>query len=88
MSEKDKEEFEAFKKRSPKYNPGMSDHDKTDGESEDIDIMTMIITKPFKMIHQIKKPLIKTIKMLLIKKKNMITMQKIQQKLKLNKGIL
>ncbi|HDH6738668.1 TPA: hypothetical protein PI943_002411 [Staphylococcus aureus] len=36
MSEKDKEEFEAFKKRSPKYNPGMSDHDKTDGESEDI----------------------------------------------------
>ncbi|MEB6834234.1 hypothetical protein M1255_06380 [Staphylococcus aureus] len=36
MSEKDKEEFEAFKKRSPKYNPGMSDHDKTYGESEDI----------------------------------------------------
>ncbi|HHC9157985.1 TPA: hypothetical protein ACN2QV_002903, partial [Staphylococcus aureus] len=36
MSEKDKEEFEAFKKRSPKYNPGMSDHDETDGESEDI----------------------------------------------------
>lgn len=36
MSEKDKEEFEAFKKRSPKYNQGMSDHDETDGESEDI----------------------------------------------------
>lgn len=36
MSEKDKEEFEAFKKRGPKYNPGMSDHDETDGESEDI----------------------------------------------------
>ncbi|HDC9061512.1 TPA: hypothetical protein O9O87_002656 [Staphylococcus aureus] len=36
MSEKDKEEFEAFKKRSRKYNPGMSDHDETDGESEDI----------------------------------------------------
>ncbi|HDD0971459.1 TPA: hypothetical protein O9841_002182 [Staphylococcus aureus] len=36
MSEKDKEEFEAFKKRSPKYNPGMSDHDETDDESEDI----------------------------------------------------
>ncbi|HCV3595743.1 TPA: hypothetical protein OV870_002508 [Staphylococcus aureus] len=36
MSEKDKEEFEAFKKRIPKYNPGMSDHDETDGESEDI----------------------------------------------------
>lgn len=36
MSEKDKEEFEAFKKRSPKYNPGTSDHDETDGESEDI----------------------------------------------------
>ncbi|MBO8786187.1 hypothetical protein INP17_13295 [Staphylococcus aureus] len=36
MSEKDKEEFEAFKKRSTKYNPGMSDHDETDGESEDI----------------------------------------------------
>lgn len=36
MSEKDKEEFEAFKKRSPKYNPGMSDYDETDGESEDI----------------------------------------------------
>lgn len=36
MSEKDKEEFEAFKKRSPKYTPGMSDHDETDGESEDI----------------------------------------------------
>ncbi|HFF7950049.1 TPA: hypothetical protein ACGEY1_002559 [Staphylococcus aureus] len=36
MSEKDKEEFEAFKKRSLKYNPGMSDHDETDGESEDI----------------------------------------------------
>ncbi|HHW9522441.1 TPA: hypothetical protein ACU3HK_002650 [Staphylococcus aureus] len=36
MSEKDKEEFEAFKKRSPKYNPGMSDHDEKDGESEDI----------------------------------------------------
>lgn len=36
MSEKDKEEFEAFKKRSPKYNPGMNDHDETDNESEDI----------------------------------------------------
>ncbi|EVI94909.1 hypothetical protein [Staphylococcus aureus] len=36
MSEKDKEEFEAFKKRSPKYNPGMNNHDETDGESEDI----------------------------------------------------
>ncbi|MDN8681905.1 hypothetical protein Q0M65_08405 [Staphylococcus aureus] len=36
MSEKDKEEFEAFKKRSPKYNPGMSDQSEMDGESEDI----------------------------------------------------
>ncbi|HCY8636729.1 TPA: hypothetical protein O2A66_002190 [Staphylococcus aureus] len=36
MSEKDKEEFEAFKKRSPKYNPGMSDQAEMDGESEDI----------------------------------------------------
>ncbi len=36
MSEKDKEEFEAFKKRSPKYNPGMSDQAETDNESEDI----------------------------------------------------
>ncbi|MDT2992746.1 hypothetical protein [Staphylococcus argenteus] len=36
MSEKDKEEFEAFKKRSPKYNPGMNNHDETDNESEDI----------------------------------------------------
>ncbi|HDP4588947.1 TPA: hypothetical protein P6Q15_001720 [Staphylococcus aureus] len=36
MSEKDKEEFEAFKKRSPKYNPGMSDQAEMDNESEDI----------------------------------------------------
>ncbi|KMS24711.1 lipoprotein, partial [Staphylococcus aureus] len=36
MSEKDKEEFEAFKKRSPKYNPDMNNYDQTDGESEDI----------------------------------------------------
>ncbi|MCG9810789.1 hypothetical protein [Staphylococcus argenteus] len=36
MSEKDKEEFEALKKRSPKYNPGMNNHDETDNESEDI----------------------------------------------------
>ena len=35
MSEKDKEEFEAFK-RSPKYNPGMSDQAEMDNESEDI----------------------------------------------------
>lgn len=36
MSEKDKEEFEAFKKRIPKYNPGMSDQAEMDNESEDI----------------------------------------------------
>ncbi|MFG6221521.1 hypothetical protein ACF741_07130 [Staphylococcus aureus] len=36
MSEKDKEEFEAFKKRSHKYNPGMSDKAEMDNESEDI----------------------------------------------------
>lgn len=36
MSEKDKEEFEALKKRSPKYNPGMNNHDEMDNESEDI----------------------------------------------------
>lgn len=36
MSEKDKEEFEAFKKRSPKYNPGMNNHDEMDNDSEDI----------------------------------------------------
>ncbi|HDA2810766.1 TPA: hypothetical protein QE959_000755 [Staphylococcus aureus] len=36
MSEKDKKEFEAFKKRSPKYNPGMSDQAETDNESENI----------------------------------------------------
>ncbi|HDA2021019.1 TPA: hypothetical protein O4400_001646 [Staphylococcus aureus] len=36
MSEKDKEEFEAFKKRSPKYNPGMNDQAEMDNESEDI----------------------------------------------------
>lgn len=36
MSEKDKEEFEAFKKRSPKYNTGMSDQAEMDNESEDI----------------------------------------------------
>ena len=36
MSEKDKEEFEAFKKRSPKYNPGMSDQAEMNNESEDI----------------------------------------------------
>lgn len=36
MSEKDKEEFEAFKKRSPKYNPGMSNQAEMDNESEDI----------------------------------------------------
>lgn len=36
MSEKDKEEFEAFKKRSPKYNPVMSDQAEMDNESEDI----------------------------------------------------
>ncbi|HDP5854853.1 hypothetical protein I6B58_11365 [Staphylococcus aureus] len=36
MLEKDKEEFEAFKKRSPKYNPGMSDQAEMDNESEDI----------------------------------------------------
>ncbi|SQE61737.1 lipoprotein [Staphylococcus aureus] len=88
MSEKDKEEFEAFKKRSPKYNPGMNNHDETDGESEDIHIMTLIITKQFKMTYQIKKSTIKMIKMLLIKKKNMIMGQIILKKLKLNNGIL
>ncbi|BDV05779.1 TPA: hypothetical protein OYE06_002576 [Staphylococcus aureus] len=36
MSEKDKEEFEAFKKRSPKYNPGMNNQAEMDNESEDI----------------------------------------------------
>ncbi|CAM4101463.1 hypothetical protein CD116_10680 [Staphylococcus schweitzeri] len=36
MSEKDKEEFEAFKKSSPKYNPGMNNQAETEGESEDI----------------------------------------------------
>ena len=36
MSKKDKEEFEAFKKRSPKYNPGMNDQAEMDNESEDI----------------------------------------------------
>lgn len=88
MSEKDKEEFEAFKKRSPKYNPGMSDHDKTDGESEDIQHHDNDNNKAIQNDTPDQKAVDKTIKMLLIKKKNMITMQKIQQKLKLNKGIL
>lgn len=72
MSEKDKEEFEAFKKRSPKYNPGMSDQAEMVSRKT-FNIMILTITKPFKMIHQIKKSMIKTIKMLLIKKKNTIT---------------
>lgn len=55
----------------------MSDHDKTDGESEDIQHqVTMIITKPFKNDTPDQKAVDKNDKMLLIKKKNMITMQK------------
>lgn len=36
MLEKDKEEFEVFKKRSFKYNLGMNNYDEIDGELEDI----------------------------------------------------
>lgn len=66
----------------------MSDHDKTDGESEDIQHHDNDNNKAIQNDTPDQKAVDKTIKMLLIKKKNMITMQKIQQKLKLNKGIL
>ncbi|SPZ99256.1 lipoprotein [Staphylococcus aureus] len=88
MSEKDKEEFEAFKKRSPKYNPGMNDQAEMDNESEDIQHHDIDNNKAIQNDLPDQKVDDKTIKMLLIKKKNTITVKIIQQKLKLNKGIL
>lgn len=88
MSEKDKEEFEAFKKRSPKYNPGMSDQAEMDNESEDIQYHDNDNNKAIQNDIPHQKSMIKVIKMLLIKKKNTITVQIILKKLKLNKDIL
>ena len=87
MSEKDKEEFEAFKKRSPKYNPGMNNHDETDGESEDIQHHDIDNNKAIQNDTPNQKVDDKNDKNAVNKEENTITVKINQQKLKLNNGI-
>ena len=65
----------------------MNNHDETDGESEDIQHHDIDNNKAIQNDTPNQKSMIKTIKMLLIKKKNTITVKINQQKLKLNNGI-
>lgn len=66
----------------------MSDQAETDNESEDIQHHDIDNNKAIQNDTPNQKVDDKTIKMLIIKKKNTITVKIIQQKLKLNKGIL
>ena len=65
----------------------MNNHDETDGESEDIQHHDIDNNKAIQNDTPNQKVDDKTIKMLLIKKKNTITVKINQQKLKLNNGI-